>query len=208
MGWRATWLLVCLCSTGAQAQEPGWTVVGREGGVTISRRAGPEDEPAFRGRGSIRGKVEDVLALLSDAHSINQWAYGISRVELVKQLGPNVDVIYLFSHTPWPIRDRDMVVRREIKELRPGDEYRITLRCQAGIRPANWGIVRVNKCESGFRLRRVDDQTTEITYWASVDDAGHLPHWTIAWVARQVPSRTIAAIQEQVARREERGPAR
>lgn len=188
------WLISLACL----AHGDGWTVIGHEDGVVISRRnTSGRTLPAFRGKGPIRSRLEDVLALLRDVRSINKWAYGISRAQLVRRLSPDVDLIYLFSHTPWPVRDRDMTVRREIEELRPGSEYRISLRCEDGVEPVRHGIVRVHECESEFRIRRLTDDTTEVDYWASIDPAGHIPSWTSSWMARTVPSRTILAIQQR-----------
>jgi hypothetical protein len=184
-----------------RAHDDDWTVIGRENDVVISRRAQPGQMlPAFRGKGPIRGNIVHVLTLLRDVRSINQWAYGVSRAQLVERVSESVDLIYLFSHTPWPMRDRDMVVRREVEEISSGQEYRISLRCQSGVRPPQDGVVRVNECESEFRLRRVDANTTEVDYWASLDPAGKLPNWTSSWVARTVPGRTLSAIQQRASR--------
>lgn len=182
------------------AHEDGWTVIGRENDVVISRRAtSGRALPSFRGKGPVRGKFEDVLRLVRDVRSINQWAYGVSRAQLIRRVSEDVDLIYLFSHTPWPMRDRDMVVRRTIEEIQSGQEYSISLRCERGVRPVLERVVRVDECESELRLRRLDDHTTEIDYWASLDP-GKLPNWTSSWLARTVPTRTLAAIQRRASR--------
>jgi hypothetical protein len=194
------WLALLVPFT-VSAYEDGWSVIGREDNVVISRRAIPGHAlPAFRGKGPIRGNVDHVLAQLRNVPSINQWAYGVSRAQLLEQLAKDVDLIYLFSHTPWPMRDRDMVVRRTIETIQSGHEYRISLRCERGVRPVRDGVVRVSECESELRLRRLDDHTTEVDYWASLDP-GKLPNWTSSWIARTVPGRTLAAIQRRASRR-------
>lgn len=154
--------------------------------------------PAFSGKQNIQGSVQDVLTVLRDVPAISQWAYGISRAQLIKHVTPDVDLIYLYSHTPWPVHDRDMTVRREIVELEAGVAYRIVLSCQDGIRPPSDGIVRVRECHSEFRLRRLDERTTAVEYSASLDPAGRIPNWTKSWMARTVPGRTLAALQERV----------
>lgn len=156
--------------------------------------------PTFSGTQNLQGSIQEVLTVLRDVPSISQWAYGISRAQLVKRVSANVDLIYLYSHTPWPVHDRDMTVRREIVELETGIAYRIVLSCQSGIRAPRDGIVRVSECHSEFRLQRLDDRTTIVEYSASLDPAGHIPNWTKSWMARTVPGRTLAALQERVTR--------
>jgi hypothetical protein len=187
----------------AQAQATGWTPIGTEHGFVISRRGG-HGAPSFRGVGPIQGKIEDVLSVLRDVPSINQWAYGITQSRLIEHVSEDVDLIYLFSATPWPVRDRDMTVRREIHEVQPGSEYRITFRCQAGVLPAQGSVVRVNQCHSEFRLRRLNDHETELEYWARLDPAGHVPSWASSWMARTVPGRTLQSIQQRVSHKRQR----
>jgi hypothetical protein len=193
------WLVVMPCRAG----EPGdgWTVIGRRDGVVTFRRANPGGGlPSFRGKATVRANIEQVLTLLRDVNSITQWAFGVSRAQLVEQVSPDVDLIYLFSNTPWPLRDRDMTMRRKVERIRPGQAYLIALRCEKGVLPRYSDVIRVNQCESEFRLRKLDEQATEIDYWVTIEQAGKLPKWTSTWVARTVPRRTLVAIRELASR--------
>ncbi len=156
------------------------------------------EAPAFSGKQDLQGSIQDVLTVLRDVPSISQWAYGISRAQLVKRVSGNVDLIYFYSAHPLACsRPRhDRCAARSI-ELETGIAYRIVLSCQAGIRAPRDGIVRVSECHSEFRLRRLDDRTTVVQYSAEhIDPAGHIPNWTKSWMARTVPGRTLAALQE------------
>ena len=58
------------------------------------------------------------------------------------------------------------------------------------------GTVRVKKCQSGFHLRRLDANSTEIDYEMSLDPAGLLPKWAGSYVAKHVPFKTLVALEE------------
>jgi hypothetical protein len=185
----------------ADASDDGWKVVETDRGITMSRREQPGLHlPAFRGHGRVQGDVVQVFASMLDVRSVPDWAYGTDRARLISRLDADSDVIYLYSDIPWPVRDRDMVVRRDIEVVKPGQEYRIHLKCESQREAEHDGVIRVKNCESCFRLRRVDARTTEIDYAMSLDPAGHLPAWVAGWVAKTVPFKTLVAIEERAAK--------
>jgi len=199
-GWLsglASALVATLCFAEAPAGE--WNVIDEERGITVSRREQPGcGLPAFRGKGPVRGGVLQILAMMLDSDSVEHWAYGVDEAHRIKRINENEDLIYLYSDVPWPVRDRDMVLRRRVEVVKPGEEFHIHLRCEPASAPEVSGTVRVKKCESGFHLRRLDQSNTEIDYEMTLDPAGLLPKWAGSYVAKHVPFKTLVAIEERV----------
>ncbi|MFT3924877.1 MAG: START domain-containing protein [Myxococcales bacterium] len=198
MSGLASVLVSALCFAEAPAGE--WNVIEQERGITVSRREQPGcGLPAFRGKGPVRGGVLQILALMLDSNSVEQWADGVDESRLLKRIDENQELIYLYSDVPWPVRDRDMVVRRTVEVVKPGEEFHIHLRCEPQATPEVSGVVRVKKCKSGFHLRRLDQSNTEIDYDMSLDPAGLLPKWAGSYVAKNVPFKTLVALEERAA---------
>lgn len=188
------WLVTTL---GLASDPVGWVVVDRERGITSSRREQPGCGLAsFRGQGKVKGNVLQVLSMMLDIKTVPEWAFGVDDAELVKRHDIRTEIIYLYSDIPWPVRDRDMVARRETEVLKPGEEFRINLECTPEVRPEIDGAVRVRKCKSTFHLRKVDAEHTEIDYVMSLDPGGHLPDWVSGFVSKTVPFKTLVAIEE------------
>jgi hypothetical protein len=151
--------------------------------------------PAFRMKATIPTDVHSLFDLLMDADATETWAYGISEARLIKHLGPHSDLLYLYSDTPWPVRDRDMLVVRASEAGADGQSYRITWHCGHDTQqPRRHNVVRVVSCESEFSLRRIDDNTTALEYSVSIDPAGSLPNWARNWFARKAPGQTLESI--------------
>lgn len=177
-----------------------WRVERRERGVTVSRRERAGDElAAFRGEGRVKSHVLQVLAVILDVNEVERWAYGITDARSVKHVDDRTDLVYLYSDTPWPVRDRDMVVRRTVHIVQPGSEFGVSIRCEPSAAPIREGVIRVQDCDSRFRIRKIDTDTTEVVYEMSLDPEGALPHWASAWVARNAPVRTLLAIEARAA---------
>jgi hypothetical protein len=191
-------LFTAICLAEAPAGE--WKVIEEERGITVSRREQPGcGLPGFRGKGPVRGGVLQILALMLDSDSVEEWAYGVDEAKLIKRVSANQDLIYLYSDIPWPVRDRDMIVRRTVSVVKPGQEFHIELTCEPKAVPEVSGAVRVKKCHSGFHLTRLDANSTEVDYDMTLDPAGFLPKWASSYVAKHVPFKTLVALEDRAA---------
>jgi hypothetical protein len=174
-----------------------WVVIEQVGNITVSKRDHPGGLPGFRGRGVVRGNVLRILSLLLDVGAVPRWAYGVDEARMVKRPNERTDTVYLYSDVAWPVRDRDMIVRRSVEVLVPGKHFRIALRCAPDDVAERSGVVRVRECESQFELRARDDDHTDVDYAMTLDPAGFLPKWAGSWVAKHVPTRTLEAIEHE-----------
>ena len=182
-----------------------WKFERRESGVTVSRRgATGRSLPAFRGEGRVKVHVLSVLAVILDVREVERWAYGVTDARSVRHVDDRTEIVYLYSNTPWPVRDRDMVVRRSVSILKPGSEFAVSIRCEPGGVPAREGVIRVRDCESRFRVRKLDANTTEIVYEMSLDPEGSVPQWASAFLARTAPVQTLLAIESRASRNQGR----
>jgi hypothetical protein len=192
------WLVAALCL--AETADDGWHVIDRDRGITVSRKEQPgRGLPAFRGQGQLKGNVLQVLALMLDSDRVERWAHGVNKSRRVKRINAQEELIYLYSDVPWPVRDRDMVVRRRVEVVRPGAEFKIHLSCEPDAVPLASGTVRVRECSSAFHLRKVSEGVTEVDYQMSLDPAGLLPKWAGNYVAKHVPFKTLVGLEERAA---------
>lgn len=177
-----------------------WAVIEQNRGITVSRRVQPGCSlPSFRGQGRIKGDVLQILSVMLDLGAVGAWAHGVDTSRPIKRIDGRTHLIYLTSDLPWPVRDRDMIVRSEVDVIRPAEEFRISLRCQPDAQAEQPGVIRVRQCLSTLHLRKIDQNTTEIDYVMTLDPAGYLPRWATEWVSKATPFKTLVAIEERAA---------
>lgn len=194
------------CAVGVAESDLGsWKFERREGGITVSRRdASGQGLPAFRGEGRIQAHVLQALAVILDVREVERWAYGVTDARSVRRVDDRTEIVYLYSDTPWPVRDRDMVVRRSVSILQPGSEFAVSIRCEPNGAPMRDGVIRVRDCDSSFRVRKVDADTTEVIYEMSLDPEGVVPQWASKFLARTAPVKTLLAIESCAVRNKSR----
>ncbi len=191
-------LLVCVALT-AQAEASPWKVIQREHGVTVETQEHPgRDLPTLRGRGIIQGEISHVLAVIMDAEHATEWAEGADECKLLKTINPRDHIIYTRTDTPWPVSDRDIVMRRTVEILKPGQEFRVRMICAPKEKPVIEGVVRVVDCDSHFYLRRESDSTTFMEYQVNLDPGGSLPEFLVKWASRKVPMNTFVSLEKHV----------
>jgi START domain len=189
----------------AEAGLGSWTFDSRERGITVSKReSNGETLSAFRGDGIVHAHALQVLAVILDVREIERWAYGVTSARSVRHIDDRTEIVYLYSNTPWPVRDRDMVVRRKVSVIKPGEEFAISFRCEPSAAQPRAGVIRVRDCESSFRVRKIDAENTAVVYEMSLDPEGRVPQWASAWVARTAPVKTLLAIESRAARSQDR----
>ncbi|HEY6877077.1 MAG TPA: START domain-containing protein [Polyangiales bacterium] len=191
---------LCLLSASlCLADDKGWTTIDQEDGITVSKRQQPGCAmPSFRGQGKIRGNVLQVLAVMLDLKGVQHWAHGIESSKPIQRIDERSHLLYLTSDLPWPVRDRDMIVRTDVEVLKPKEQFRIALHCEPKAQPET-SMIRVQQCESTMTLKKIDEQTTEVDYIMTLDPGGYLPRWAIEFVTKNTPRKTLVRIEERAA---------
>jgi hypothetical protein len=195
------WAATCL----AEADLGAWKFERRESGVTVSRRVATGGFlPAFRGEGTVKVHVLSALAVILDVREVERWAYGVTDARSVRHVDDRTEIVYLYSDTPWPVRDRDMVVRRTVSIIKPGSEFAVSIVCEPNAAPMRDGVIRVRDCDSSFRVRKLDAHRTEVVYEMSLDPEGVVPQWASTFLARTAPVKTLLAIESRASRNQSR----
>ena len=184
----------------AQASEDdGFRVVASARGITVSVRDEPgRGLPSFRGQGTIEGDVLSVLSVVLDTEGAMAWAEGTDQMSMLRELDPRQHLIYSHTSTPWPVKDRDMIMKRKVEVVKPGEAFRLRLDCVKEGKAPIKGCIRIHDCSSEFTLRKVDAEHTLIDYQVRIDPKGILPKWFVAWSARKVPFATLVNLEAHV----------
>jgi hypothetical protein len=189
------WMLASSAVWAAEA----WNVIHKERGITVSTREEPGRQlPSFRGQGVLKMPILHALAVVLDAEGAVEWAKGADEVHVLRAYDARTHVIYNRTHSPWPVSDRELVVKRVIKVVDPGREFHVEMNCISGERPPTKHVIRVAQCYSRFLLKRVDDTHTYADYEVNVDPAGSLPNWLVRWASKRIPFETLVALEERV----------
>jgi hypothetical protein len=183
-------LLVLMVSAVEGADS--WQTVFDEGGVLVQQRP-YADSPLMEVRGVIRvtSSMNALMALLRDAPYNQHWVYRSGGASILEQVGYAQAYVYGIVDAPWPMQDRDTVVRFDYRQDPRTREIRITIVNFPDYVPHESGFVRVPEFGGFWWLRPLPDGRVEITYQVHGDPGGWVPVWMANYAAAVSVNRTL-----------------
>jgi hypothetical protein len=183
----------------AYADAP-WEVIDhtKEGYEIATRREPTRELPSLRARGELEGDIIHLLAILLDAPRTTEWAEGADTVSVLKRKGPLATLVYTYSNLAWPVSDRDLVMKAELKVLKHGEEYLLDMHGAPELMPKKAGVVRITDALIHFHIKKRASGKVWIEYQINADPGGSLPTWLLTWLTKKVPRETLQKLQKQL----------
>jgi hypothetical protein len=192
---------LCFLSTSAWAAK-GWEVIDRDDGIVVSvKEVQGRSLPIFRGRGIVKGYILDVLAVLSDSAARSTWVKPCMEAKSLKVIDEFNRVVYDRTDAPWPVSDRDVVVRSKVQIDHENGVVHVGFQSDPTTPyPIPDGVVRMTRLRGFYHLVVKGPERTEVTYQIDTDPGGMLPDWVIRLASRGIPRDTLSGLREQVAK--------
>ena len=193
--------VVLLSSPIIQAEgEASWKEVAIDRDVTVwSRDRTGRVLPELRARGQIYGELFHAMAVILDNERSCEWVPNCTESQEIKRLDARTTWVYSVTNSPWPVSDRDTVVKVVAEEIELDQQYRVVMQAQPDLLPLVEGRVRIPYSKIYFLLKRAGANTIQIEYGLDVDPGGVLPKWMVRRTARNTLIETIIALETQVA---------
>jgi hypothetical protein len=184
----------------APAAEEGWRETARADGIVVSERPLPgQHVPTFRGTGIVDGDLATVLGIIGDVEQHPAWLPDCAEARVLSRPSPTVSYVYHRTDVPWPVADRDVVFRQEVRVLEPHRLVHVTIASDDSVFvPPTGGSVRVVRLIAGYRLEALDASRTRVEYRVDVDPGGTLPTWFASRMTRMLPLYTLASLRDRV----------
>ncbi len=196
----------------AQAQGAGdavpdrgpWQWVRGDNGVAVHRRTvagSPLHE--FRGVGTIYAPIAAVLGVLNDTEHRLEWMKEAAAQILVQQVDDSTVIFYSRTKAPWPVSDRDAVLRATTTFDTQKNVVRIEIDAiEHPAWPPQKGVVRMPALRGHWYFwPEKGGEYTKAEYQVHANPGGSLPDWIINMVSKSIPHSTIVHLREQVKKR-------
>lgn len=181
-----------------------WELVRNDAGVEVYRRiVGNSPLHEFQGTGVIESPITAVLAVLDDAEHRLEWMDQAVAQQLISRSGDRDQTFYTRTGAPWPVSDRDSVVRAVTTVDAKAKVVKVDMHSVDHPEwPAKKGVVRMpHLCGHWYLWPTNGGKWTRVEYQVHADPGGSLPTYIINQVSKKIPHNTITGIQRQVQRR-------
>ncbi len=182
--------LVLLLAPSVQAGD--WEPVYETDRLVVTRRDYHGSAlKEIRGVTRLQASLNAVMALLKDAEFNHRWVYRSGGARILEENGYAQAYVYGIVDAPWPMSDRDTVVRFDFRQDPVSRDIHISITNFPGLVPPEPGLVRVPDFGGFWHLRPLPDGEVEVTYQVYGDPGGYIPVWAANHAASLSVIRTL-----------------
>ncbi len=195
----AACLLLAPIEDQADAATAAWEFIDSEQGITVTKRDEEDRQlPTFKGIGKVQASIYDVLAVILDADRHVEWMHDCAASAKVKQVSETEMIVYNRTDAPWPVKDRDVVLKGTLDVVKPGQRVVSRFRVASNSHRAKVpDVIRMPWLKGHWKLTQLRNGT-QVEYKVNADPAGRLPDWLVERTARYIPLYTIVGLRDQV----------
>ncbi len=178
-----------------------WETVHDDGSVRVQQRAWG-DSPLLEMRGTMRvtATLDALMTLLKDADYNHEWVYRSGGASILRMESDNQAYVYGVVDAPWPMQDRDTIVRFDYRQDPQTLEITIDITNFPDFLPEKPGLVRVPEFGGFWRLTPLGDGQVKITYQVHGNPGGRVPTWLANYAAAVSVTRTLQNMPAAVER--------
>ena len=192
-------LLAALLSAPALAED--WETVFKSGELLVQRRPYPGSAlEEIRGVTRVKASLNALMALLKDAGFNRQWVYRSGGAKILEENGYAQAYVYGVVDAPWPMQDRDTVVRFDYRQQHDTKGITITISNFPDFIPADPRFVRVPDFGGYWRLQPEPGGWVEVTYQVYGNPGGWIPVWVANYAAVTSVTRTLQGMPDVIDR--------
>ena len=141
-------------------------------------------------------KPEQVFKVLTDFDNYNVWFPRCSKSRTVARLNDNEFIVHLHFNAPWPVKDRDCVIRVKIDKDKTTGAVTILETSEPKYMREEEDVVRIQQIQSVWKLIPKNGGTEVINEYSS-NPGGNIPDWMTNTQSVDNPLATFENLQEK-----------
>jgi len=153
---------------------------------------------AFRAKGLIKTPIEQMIAVLHDFDNAATWNKNLTIKKSIKIVSQLDITSYSLHEMPWPLKDREMILRNQLKldlekEVIIVEARSVDLKGAPKEKNAIMAIVKYGV----FTFKPVSETETYVELFAHIDPKGTLPSWVFNMIQQKYPYNYLKEIEAQ-----------
>lgn len=175
-----------------------WKLVEEKEGIKVyTRNPSNSDFKEIRIKANFEGDIDSFLHKLNTPYSYTQWVYKCTEGKMLEQIDSQEFYYYTVSNMPFPVKDRDMVVRCKQWKDTKGIFYSSSTAAPNFI-PNKKDLVRIPYFKSEWKITPLPDKEILVDYTALADPGGSLPAWIVNLAVTTGPLKTMQQLIKSV----------
>ncbi|MBS1489429.1 MAG: hypothetical protein JSS93_02775 [Bacteroidetes bacterium] len=145
----------------------------------------------------IHTSLEKLEKFLLNFSNYTTWQYNTVEAKVIKKISGTEYIYYAIINAPWPVTDRDMVVR--LATRLEGKHLYVSAHSTVGV-PVKKELVRVPSSHSEWIVTETSQNILSVKYVIQIDPGGNVPAWIVNWVSAIAPYQSFRELKKQISR--------
>ena len=155
-----------------------WQLAQDTDGIVIYTRDNTQTQlKDFKAHITIPVSLDKVMTVFRDIEGQTAWFYNRKETKLLDHPDKNTYIVYSLTGAPWPVLDRDLIIRYQFSDNNTSQHVRIDSNHVDNYLPEKEDIVRIPFAKGYWELTAKDEQTTNIVFFNSASPGGNIPNW-------------------------------
>ena len=149
---------------------------------------------------TINASFKQLMDRMMDVPGYTKWQFNTIGSKVIRRISPTEQIYRNVVEAPWPVVDRDMVVRMKIHVDENKNEASIDTESVKGVLPSEDNYVRVPASRAHWTIKQGSEKHLQVRYTMQIDPGGSVPAWLANWVCAEAPYqsfRNLRAILEE-----------
>ncbi|MCK0106077.1 START domain-containing protein [Marinobacter sp. S0848L] len=155
---------------------------------------------AFKAVADLNVPINNLMAVMINPESCKEWVHNCTESFAFGNGNFHNRYAYSVNDMPWPVSDRDYVLRIQTRGNAETGEIVMDLNATPGMRAETNSRVRVDVSNTLYRFTPTE-QGTQMVWLQHTEPNGALPEWLVNQLVIDIPVKSLKAL-EAVARKE------
>ena len=190
-------LIMILCISVVQLKSQEWTLKRNENGIKVF--TAPNESSGFKKikvEASFPGSIEKLKAILLDVAHNKDWVYHTRESRLVERVNDNELLYYAETSLPWPLSNRDIVIRMRFQPDSSGKNMLVTQVGEPNATAENKGIVRISELSASWQVKEDPANHVNIIYYLTINPSGSISSGVSNMFVTKGPFNTFSNLSE------------
>lgn len=141
--------------------------------------------------------LDELVVLLKNVADYPKWQYNMTSSEILKRESDQSIITRSVIDAPWPVENRELIVRYQILQNREQGEVVINAKTLAYDYPESKGLVRVPFSHARWIVKQ-SGSSLKVNYALSVDPGGSIPVWLVNMSIAEGPYHTFTNLKKKL----------
>lgn len=151
----------------------------------------------------VKSSPEEMLRLITDFDNYHTWLPRCKKARIIARISENEFIAHIIFDAPWPVADRDCVVRVKVERNTNGTVI-IRETSEPKYMDSEDGVVRIQQMTATWKFTPTQEGTEVINEYSS-NPGGSLPDWMTNTQSVETPMATFENLQNKTSSKKQTG---